>query len=392
MRTGFHQAEVDPEAALALAEALLPTEPRDDAIAYTLAWALRSLVPVSDDRAATTARLHRVARARLGTAPPGSAVALAAFQAVVDSCPDGDTLGCWLDGALPAGLAVDEDLRWRLLVRMAVLGATDRAGLDHALGLQPTAVAQVAHTKAVASLADPAAKAWAWGHFTGAHEAPNYLLEAAGSGLWRTGQEELTEEYVDALLRAAARHRRDPRGMGPRRGGRLVLPRHLAHPGHPGACSRPGRAARPRALPAALGHGPRRRPHPQPRRTRSVRSRGDGARMTGQPTVRARRPGPVTRTRVRELSPDGDREREDRLATEEPLEIRLAWPGRPAERVWLTMRTPGNDFELAAGFLAHEGLLGPGPLGASSGQDCSGRWPTAPTPTSRRSRSSTWSR
>jgi FdhD protein len=77
---------------------------------------------------------------------------------------------------------------------------------------------------------------------------------------------------------------------------------------------------------------------------------------------RARRPGPTVRTRVHELGADGDRHREDRLATEEPLEIRLAWPGTPARRVWVTMRTPGNDFELAAGWLVHEGLAAPGAI------------------------------
>ena len=70
-----------------------------------------------------------------------------------------------------------------------------------------------------------------------------------------------------------------------------------------------------------------------------------------------RRPGPSTRVRVRELAGATMREREDRLATEEPLEIRLAWPGRPAERLNVTMRTPGHDFELAAGFLFTEGLI-----------------------------------
>ncbi|RNL65839.1 sulfurtransferase FdhD [Nocardioides marmoriginsengisoli] len=49
---------------------------------------------------------------------------------------------------------------------------------------------------------------------------------------------------------------------------------------------------------------------------------------------------------------------EDRLATEEPLEIRLAWPGSPAQRVVVTMRTPGHDFELAAGWLVGEQILG----------------------------------
>ena len=74
---------------------------------------------------------------------------------------------------------------------------------------------------------------------------------------------------------------------------------------------------------------------------------------------RARRPGPTVRTRVRELGDGTEQPREDRLATEEPLEIRLAWPGSPAQRVWVTMRTPGHDFELAAGFCCHEGMAAP---------------------------------
>ncbi|HEX9036087.1 MAG TPA: formate dehydrogenase accessory sulfurtransferase FdhD [Ktedonobacterales bacterium] len=48
----------------------------------------------------------------------------------------------------------------------------------------------------------------------------------------------------------------------------------------------------------------------------------------------------------------------DELAAEEPLEIRAASPRRGApEPVAVIMRTPGQDDELAAGFLFSEGLL-----------------------------------
>ncbi len=68
------------------------------------------------------------------------------------------------------------------------------------------------------------------------------------------------------------------------------------------------------------------------------------------------RPGARTRTTLLSVAADGERSRSDWLATEEPLEIRLA-AGGATQRVAVTMRTPGADFELAAGFLYGEGII-----------------------------------
>ena len=70
----------------------------------------------------------------------------------------------------------------------------------------------------------------------------------------------------------------------------------------------------------------------------------------------ATRPVRLTRHRA-----NGTDRRRDTLAVEEPLEARVSWTGpdgaRRTESLAITMRTPGADFELVAGFLHGEGIL-----------------------------------
>lgn len=70
-----------------------------------------------------------------------------------------------------------------------------------------------------------------------------------------------------------------------------------------------------------------------------------------------RRPGPTRRVRVTEWVDGRTTNKEDRLVTEEPLEIRVRANGGRAERLGVTMRTPGSDFELAAGLALAEGVI-----------------------------------
>jgi len=63
-----------------------------------------------------------------------------------------------------------------------------------------------------------------------------------------------------------------------------------------------------------------------------------------------------TEARVRVVEDGHTHRRSDALATEEPLEIRVEIDGRSLP-ISVTMRTPGADFDLVAGFLLTEGIV-----------------------------------
>ncbi|WP_423926198.1 formate dehydrogenase accessory sulfurtransferase FdhD [Candidatus Palauibacter sp.] len=65
----------------------------------------------------------------------------------------------------------------------------------------------------------------------------------------------------------------------------------------------------------------------------------------------------TARVDIDRVSDTSSRRRRDAVAVEEPLEIRIATAAGEEHQVAVTMRTPGDDFDLTAGFLFSEGLL-----------------------------------
>jgi FdhD protein len=65
----------------------------------------------------------------------------------------------------------------------------------------------------------------------------------------------------------------------------------------------------------------------------------------------------TARVDIERYDAGSSRTRRDVVSVEEPMEIRLTVPDDGEHQVAVTMRTPGDDFELAAGFLYSEGLI-----------------------------------
>ena len=68
----------------------------------------------------------------------------------------------------------------------------------------------------------------------------------------------------------------------------------------------------------------------------------------------------VSRTKIKKVNASKSADADDMLAVEEPMEIRLEFGSqnkRVQKNISVTMRTPGNDEELATGFLYTEAII-----------------------------------
>ena len=111
---------------------------------------------------------------------------------------------------MPGGPELDPELRWRILGRLAVLGATDEAAIAAELDRDPSATGQEGAARCRAALPDEAAKAKAWEAMFAGDDLSNYLFTATAQGFWQPEQADLVRPYVprfyeDAVAVAARR-------------------------------------------------------------------------------------------------------------------------------------------------------------------------------------------
>ncbi|MGW3419951.1 aminopeptidase N [Streptomyces phaeochromogenes] len=123
---------------------------------------------------------------------------LIAVRHLIDVAAQPDTISAWLsEGTVPGGPELDPELRWRILGRLAVLGAIDDAVIDTELVQDPSATGQEGAARCRAALPDPVAKRAAWDSMFTTDDLSNYLFTATARGFWQPEQTDLVRQYVD---------------------------------------------------------------------------------------------------------------------------------------------------------------------------------------------------
>jgi aminopeptidase N len=129
---------------------------------------------------------------------PGDSRQLAAARGLIGATVDTGRLRGWLDGVdVPAGLAVDTDLRWLILYRLVVLGAAGPEQIAAESAGDRSAAGEQWAARCAAAVPDPAAKARAWAAITSDTSLSNRLVEANAAGFWQPEQLDLTAGYVE---------------------------------------------------------------------------------------------------------------------------------------------------------------------------------------------------
>ncbi|MCB8904713.1 MULTISPECIES: aminopeptidase N [unclassified Streptomyces] len=159
-----------------------------------------------EERPAALSTIRQIARALLRRTEDGEApgLRLTAVRALIDSATTPDQITSWLDeGTVHGGPELDPELRWRILARLAVLGATDEPTIAAELERDPSATGQEGAARCRAALPTAEAKAAAWSALFDTDDLSNYLFTATAQGFWQPEQAELVREYVPRFYPAA---------------------------------------------------------------------------------------------------------------------------------------------------------------------------------------------
>ncbi|KDA05532.1 aminopeptidase N [Microbacterium sp. CH12i] len=103
-----------------------------------------------------------------------------------------------------AGLEIDADLSWQLLVGLATIGATDAASIDAALAADNTSKGAEFAAQARAALPTTADKRVAWSSLVDNADLPNTIVRSAALGFTHPNSTEVlgefVQDYFDMLL------------------------------------------------------------------------------------------------------------------------------------------------------------------------------------------------
>jgi aminopeptidase N len=157
-------------------------------------------------RPAALATLAEVGRALLADGPEDTR--LSALRTVIGCAiteQDAAELRGWYEaGEIPGAPALDPELRWRLLLRLTVLGAAGPAEIDAELAGDTSAKGREGAARCRAALPDPAAKEAAWQAMFHDDSLSNYLFTATAQGFWHPEQAELVRDFVPRFYPDAA--------------------------------------------------------------------------------------------------------------------------------------------------------------------------------------------
>ncbi|MFE6817904.1 aminopeptidase N [Streptomyces sp. NPDC057677] len=172
----------------------------------------------AEERPDALSTIRQIARALLRRTEDGEApgLRLTAVRALIDSATTPDQIASWLDeGTVHGGPELDPELRWRILARLAVLGATDEPTIAAELERDPSATGQEGAARCRAALPTAEAKAAAWSALFDTDDLSNYLFTATAQGFWQPEQAELVRDYVPRFYPAAI-------ALGARRGAAMA--------------------------------------------------------------------------------------------------------------------------------------------------------------------------